>query len=154
MNSRHKARETALQILYRFDGAEKPSSSPIKPVGYEPASPASMLKELNNHFSHFQTPEGIREFAALLVAGTVREMTEIDELIETHAANWKVSRMALVDRSLLRMATYELKNVADTPSSVVIDEAIELAKQFGNAESPAFVNGILDAIKSKVRQDE
>ncbi|MCM2321698.1 MAG: transcription antitermination factor NusB [Oligoflexia bacterium] len=141
MKSRHKAREVALQILYRYDAA---ASSP----GFRPPAAAELARELQGHFAHFQTPEGLREYAAQLVAGAMTHAAELDQLLEKHASNWKVSRMAVIDRSLLRMAAYELIHLTpDVPATVVIDEAVELAKEFGSAETPAFVNGILDALR-------
>ncbi len=147
--SRHQAREVALQILYRHDLAHQsgdPGSANL--ANFKDAQ--AVIEDLNGHFDHFQTPEELRGFAAELVAGTLRELATLDALLETHASNWKVSRMGIVDRNLLRMAVHELKNFPDTPPAVVIDEAIELAKEFGTAESPAFINGVLDAVKDVV----
>jgi N utilization substance protein B len=141
--SRHQAREVALQILYRYDIAVQGAQS----GGAAAPTPNALIDELNRHFDHFNVPMELRPFAAELVAGSVRELSALDELLEKHASNWKVGRMSFVDRNLLRMAIYELKHFPDTPPSVVIDEAIELAKQFGTAESPAFINGVLDAVK-------
>jgi transcription antitermination protein NusB len=144
MKSRHRAREIALQILYRFDMASHQSGVPI------PSGPA-LLGELNQHFDHFAVPLELREFAAQLVAGTLAEVARLDALIEKHASNWRISRMGYVDRSLLRMATYEMAHfAAEVPHSVVINEAIELGKQFGAQETPAFINGVLDAVKSAI----
>jgi N utilization substance protein B len=144
MNSRHRAREVALQILYRYDGQYGTQGAPN-------TEPQTLIRELGTHFDHFQVPQDLREFAGQLVAGTLTELNALDGLLETHASNWKVARMVSVDRSLLRMSIYELKHFPETDSSVVIDEAIELGKQFGTAETPAFVNGILDTIKNVVR---
>lgn len=139
---RHRAREVALQILYRYDVAAHEPGGVVPKVGPE------LVADLNKHFDHFTVPPETREFAAQLVAGTLSDMASIDGLLETHASNWKITRMASVDRSLLRMAIYELTQIAEVPPSVVIDEAIELGKQFGTAETPAFVNGVLDAVKA------
>lgn len=152
--TRHQAREVALQVLYRYDialqGASQ-GSAPAMPPGAPPMNPSTVIDELNRHFDHFGVPSELRGFAAELVAGSVRELAQLDALLEKHASNWKVGRMGFVDRNLLRMSIYELQHFPDTPASVVIDEAIELAKQFGTAESPAFVNGVLDAVKDAVR---
>ena len=86
------------------------------------------------------------------MAGSLRELSTLDGLLEKHSSNWKVGRMGFVDRNLLRMSIYDLSHFPDTPASVVIDEAIELAKQFGTAESPAFINGVLDAVKTGMAQ--
>ncbi len=136
MKSRHLAREIALQILYRYDIA-----------GNAPTTSAALKAELEGHFAHFHVSENLRPFVALLVEGTLGAMAILDALLEKHTDNWKLSRLAHVDRSLLRMAVYEMTQISDTPISVVINEAIELAKQFGTSDSPSFVNGVLDAIK-------
>ena len=108
VKARHRAREVALQILYRYDVALHSSQVPI-PQG------AELARDLARHFDHFQVAPPLREFAALLVAGTLSGMPGLDGLLETHASNWKVTRMGYVDRSLLRMAVYELRNVPETP---------------------------------------
>ena len=136
---RHRAREIALQVLYHYDLAKTENQS---------VAPQDLIKELSAHYNHFEVPETLREFASQLVAGTLRDVPQLDQMLETHASNWTVARMSSVDRSLLRMAAYEMTHIQDTDASVVIDEAIELAKAFGTAESPSFVNGILDAVKT------
>jgi N utilization substance protein B len=147
---RHQAREIAFQILYRHDQVRAQQATGDAPVTLADAT-TDLSRELGEHFEHFQVAPELREFAALLAAGTIRHTSELDALLEKHAANWRISRMSLVDRNLLRMAIYELKHVPETPPSVVLDEAIELAKQFGTSESPAFINGVLDAIKTDIR---
>lgn len=143
-HSRHHAREVALQILYRYDvaalekGLEKPPTAP---------SAQELAQDISKHFEHFAVSPGVREFAATLVAGTLKASAEIDAEIEKFASNWKVGRMALIDRNLIRMAYYEMTQIKDIPHSVTIDEAIELAKQFGTADTSSFVNAILDNIR-------
>lgn len=144
MNSRHRAREVALQIIYRYDVATSQGAS--APSAHD------LTHELKDHFTHFDVPEGLRGFAGQLVAGTITRMPEWDQLLEKHSANWRISRLGFVDRSILRMAIYELQNHPETAQAVVIDEAVELAKSFGTSESPAFINGILDAIKTALGQ--
>ncbi len=95
--------------------------------------------------SNFDLPAGARVFARALVRGTIACRSELDAVLSTHAENWRISRMAAVDRNILRLACYELTRT-DTPSSVVLDEAIELARRFGSDASPGFVNGVLDAV--------
>ncbi len=143
MKSRHRAREIALQILYQYD---QPKKEP-QPL---PSGPKSFTSELHTHFEHFKVPEPLQEFISQLVLGTLREQTGLDQLIEQHAAHWKVARMSSVDRCLLRLAVYELTRMKDVPQAVVIDEAVELAKQFGTSETPAFVNGILDSVRNSI----
>lgn len=148
MNSRHHAREVALQILYRYDIA-------VQSGGKIPELGPALIEDLQRHFDHFKVPENLRGFAAELVAGTLRETAAIDALIEQHTENWKITRMALIDRNLLRMATFELSHFQDIPANVTLDEAIELAKQFGTTDTASFINGVLDSIlKSRVKTAE
>jgi len=97
--------------------------------------------EMNEH-----SPQ-VREFATRLFEGSVARLKEIDELIQSHAENWRLSRMAAVDRNILRLAVYELLSEDKTPSTVVINEALEVARKFSTHESAQFVNGILDSIR-------
>jgi N utilization substance protein B len=132
MKARHAAREAALQILYLCDvGGEGPDVA------------------LEAFFAVHQ-PEAdseVREFAAVLVRGTSGERAGLDVLISTHSTNWRIERLAVIDRLILRMAAWELQHQPDTPQAVVINEAIELARAFGTDESPKFVNGVLDSIR-------
>lgn len=89
--------------------------------------------------------------AERLARGAQAEYARLDEEIMKVSENWRLDRIAAIDKSILRLAAYELMREPGTPSSVVIDEAVELAKRFGEAGSPAFVNGVLDAIKTRVR---
>lgn len=101
-----------------------------------------------------QPAEDVKPFANQLMAGTVEKLAEIDPLIARHADNWDMKRMAVIDRNILRLGVYELLYQADVPPKVCINEAIELAKRFGDTESGKFINGILDAIhKSHARED-
>lgn len=142
-SQRHRAREFALQILYRFE---------VEPLSAD-LSPTDLSRELLGHFRHFDIPEELREFTGLLVAGVVTHQKELDPEIEKLTPNWKLSRMPIVDRCLIRLAAYELQFQMDTPPGVIIDEAIELAKTFGTTDTPPFVNGVLDALKSVLRKD-
>ena len=141
-NTRRRAREAALQILYRYDVALSSANTPI-PTG------DALAKDLIKHFEHFEVQQAAREFAGQLVAGTIQEITSLDGTIERHATNWKVSRMAMIDRNILRIAAYEILRCPDIPAAVTIDGAVELSKQFGSEETPAFVNGILDSVKNE-----
>ena len=89
------------------------------------------------------------DFACKLVTGTVAHVEDIDRLIQRHADNWRLDRMATVDRNVLRLATQELFD-NETPKTVVINEAIEIARRFSSQESPQFINGILDSIKKEL----
>jgi N utilization substance protein B len=92
-----------------------------------------------------------RALAERLAAGAQACAPESDAAITGAATNWRFDRIAPVDRTILRLGTYELMKEAETPPAVVLDEAVELAKRFGEADSPAFVNGVLDAIRRRVR---
>ena len=142
--SRRQAREAAFQILYKLDG---------QPADYQAwlADPSRMARELATHFALFLVPEAQREFAAELAAGALRERQKIDEIIQASRTEWKLSRMGAVDRNLLRVAVFELTHFQDIPPSVTLNETIELAKQFGEAESAAFINGVLDQIAREKR---
>jgi len=95
-----------------------------------------------------------RAFAEALLAGTVAALAAIDPLIQDACEHWRLSRLALIDRLILRIAVYELLHEAETPAPVVIDEAIELARTFGGDDAVRFVNGVLDGIRKKLEADE
>jgi transcription antitermination protein NusB len=129
MSVRRRAREIALQVLYQLD-----------------IDPQDPKKVVALHWENFQPSEQAREFCLRLVEGTLQNQKEIDRLIEDHAENWTLKRMAVVDRNILRMATFELRYCPDIPFKVTLNEAIELAKRFSADDSGAFINGILDKI--------
>jgi len=134
MASRRKARECALQLLYQWEG-DRPE-------------PASLLAEF---WKSREEPAATRKFAEQLFLGTVAALDEIDPLIAAHSEHWKLERMAAIDRSLLRLAVYEMRTRADVSPAVVINEALEIARRFSSADSVEFINGVLDAIrKAKV----
>lgn len=90
--------------------------------------------------------DAARVFAERLATGAIAHMAELDPVIERHAQNWRLARMAVIDRLILRLAAYELLHVPETPAGVVIDEALELARTFSEEDAVRFVNGVLDAI--------
>lgn len=90
--------------------------------------------------------DGAREFAERLATGTIAHLADLDPVIERRAQNWRLARMAVIDRLILRLAAYELLHVPETPAGVVIDEALELARTFSEEDAVRFVNGVLDAI--------
>ena len=137
---RRHSRRVALQALYAADLRAGERSGP----------PPAALEMLDRVADHFDLHEGAREFAEQIVRGVDESRETLDRRIASHARNWRVERMAAVDRNVLRIATWELAHT-DTPDSVVIDEAIELARDFGSERSPAFVNGVLDAIARELR---
>ena len=136
MRKRTKARECALQVLYQID-----------------ITNAALEDALKDYWAEYQHPQNIVEFAAKIVEGTCRNKKEIDGLIGKYAENWSISRMAVVDRNVMRMAAYELLYCPDIPHKVCINEAVELAKKFADSESGKFVNGILDRIHKESTKD-
>jgi N utilization substance protein B len=140
---RHQSRQVALQVLYAVDLTQKSSAA-------EPATPEDVFTAVA---ANFDLPEGARAFAKELVAGVTQHRDALDARIAEHAKNWRLSRMAAVDRNVLRLASYELEH-GDTPATIVLDEAIELARRFGDDPSPAFVNGVLDAVARALRPGE
>ena len=132
MKKRTRARELALQFLYQLDlrGPE-------------------LLDETKAFFRAEEDDKSAREFATQLVNGVVEHREELDQAIRTVAQNWEIARMAVIDRNVLRMAAFELFHCPDVPHKVAINEAIELGKRFSTQNSGAFINGILDKIKSR-----
>ena len=134
MARRSRAREVALQSLFQEDLNPRDSRDQVAPF-------------LESRLSD----EELREFAMSLVLGVLRNQAELDELLESKADNWSLDRMAATDRNVLRLGAFEIR-YTDTPDRVAIDEAVELAKRYGAAQSSQFVNGILD--KLILRQGE
>jgi N utilization substance protein B len=130
MGSRHRARTLALQALY----------------GMELKAPRDIDAELAKFLDHFHSDEGLRPYFLSLVRGTLAHRTEIDASLERCSQNWKLERMPAVDRNLLRLAAYEILHESEVPAEVTISEAVDLAKRFGGAETPGFVNAILDRV--------
>lgn len=136
MRKRTKAREIALQILYQIDITED-SYQDVQKVFWDS----------NQEISHEHEKE-IRKFSERLVKETLKNLESIDEIIENSAEKWRLSRMAVIERNILRFATYELLFCAEIPPIVSINEAIDLAKKYSGLEAGKFVNGILDKIKA------
>ena len=133
MPSRHKARQRALQVLYQWDMRKHPVNESIEGFYISLASEEGEPAVPRDHFME------------ALVRGTVSEAAGIDAIIQKHTDHWRLERMPTVDRNVLRLAVYELLHT-DTPPAVLIDEALELARQFAGEESVHFVNGVLDAV--------
>ncbi len=131
MGSRHHARERALQILFQYDIHGKPGLW------------------LDVFWKENTATEEVRAFAERLVSGVLEKKKELDAVVGKYATNWKVSRMPIVDRNILRAGVYELLWMDDVPAKVTVNEAIELAKSFGDDDASKFVNGILDQVLAK-----
>ncbi|HUJ31517.1 MAG TPA: transcription antitermination factor NusB [Candidatus Acidoferrum sp.] len=136
MTLRHKSREFALQMLFEWDMTRQ------KPPRVEQL-----------FWKSARAADSTRKFANELFEGAVSQADATDELVAKLSENWRIERLAAVDRNILRLAIYELR-FGTAPAKVAIDEALELAKKFSSAEAPAFLNGILDAalksLESKV----
>ncbi len=126
---RSQAREAALKVLYQLDVTKDPPEEGLKIF-------------CRNHRISVDS----QQFVEGLVRGTIGRREEIDRLLAKYATNWTLPRMAMVDRNILRLGTYELLFGNETPPKVVINEAVELAKRFGTPDSGKFVNGVLDSI--------
>lgn len=112
-------------------------------------SPAEVAEQF---WAGRETPEELRPFADRLVAGVHERRREMDRWIVGSADNWRLERMAVVDRNVLRMAIFEMLSDPATPVAVVIDEAIEIAKKFGGEESGSFINGVLDSVHRRIAE--
>lgn len=133
--TRHKARECALQMLFAFD--------------LTGGDTAALTKNYWNELGETNIDDKTRDFANKLVCGTVEKLEAIDDVIRTRAEHWRIERMAIVDRNVLRLAVYEFLH-HDTPDNVAITQALELARRFSTFEATQFINGILDAIKQDI----
>jgi len=130
MSTRREAREWGIQLLFQLD-----------------MNPAEMDSVLSTFWSDKKAEPKIREFTEQLVRGVRCNLVEIDGTIKKYAQNWRIDRMAALDRNVMRMAIYEMSFCKDIPPIVVINEAVDIAKYFSSNESGKFVNGILDRIR-------
>ncbi len=135
MPARHKSRQRALQVLFLWDQRSQSIEDAIaafyNTLGTEEEDPAPLPND---------------DFMESLARGTSRTAKQLDERIIAKASNWRIERMPVVDRNILRLAIYEMQST-QTPAPVIIDEALELAREFSGDESVAFINGVLDAIR-------
>ncbi len=134
--SRRKSREIALQILYQMDLNQE-------------MLPESAIFHFDKHFNQSKTG-GIYDFTSKLVTGVAKEIKLLDEKITSVSENWRIDRMPVIDRNLLRLGTYELLHCDEIPKNVTLNEMIEIAKQFGSEQTPQFVNGLLDKIALQI----
>ena len=139
MGSRRKARECALQMLFAADVAEVTAPLVVQTYWVELGEP--------------DLDETARDFATRLTTGTLANLELLDERIRSRAENWRISRMAVVDRNILRLAVYEFL-FEPTPRTVAINEALEIARRFSTYEATQFINGILDAIKRDLDEQQ
>ncbi|HEU4873043.1 MAG TPA: transcription antitermination factor NusB [Pyrinomonadaceae bacterium] len=139
MGSRRKARECALQMLFAADVAEMPADDVVR----------SYWAELGES----DLDDTAREFATRLASRTLSNLELLDERIRSRAEHWRIARMAVVDRNILRLAVYEFL-YEPTPRTVAINEALEIARRFSTYEATQFINGILDAIKRDLDEQQ
>ncbi len=139
MGSRRKARECALQMLFAADVSE--------------IRPDQLVRLYWRELGEADVEEAAREFATRLATGTIAHKDELDERIRLRAEHWRISRMAIVDRNVLRLAVYEFL-YEPTPRTVAINEALEIARRFSTYEATQFINGILDAIKRDLDEEQ
>jgi len=139
MAARHRSRQRALQVLYQWDMTKQPVEHAISSF-YD-----TLYSDEIDTGSDTDEKPGRDEYMEELAKGTSSMAADIDHRITSKSANWRLERMPTVDRNILRMAIYEMSR-QETPAAVVIDEALELARQFSGEESVSFINGILDAV--------
>lgn len=141
MGTRRKAREAALQFLFQDDFSAETQLS---------------LDGIEERFELFcglyQVSRKAREYTLALLCQTLEHLESIDELIRENAKNWRLERISITDRNLLRLAVSEMVYSSDVPHQVAINEAVEIAKRYGSDDSPAFVNGILDAVQKRIHR--
>ena len=145
MRKRTRSREFALQLLYRLDINRTDIEEVFDDFWKDRTDLAPSDKEKEAIESDKKDPE-VRSYAERLVRGTYQHLEEIDKIIERYAENWEMNRMAYVDRNILRLSTYEICHLEEIPVKVALNEAVELAKRYGEPDSSKFVNGILDKI--------
>lgn len=139
MGTRRKAREAALQFLFQDDFC-----------GEMEQDLAGIEERFEQFREMFQVNRKARAYAVLLLRNTFANRRTIDDIIRSCATNWRLERIACTDRNLLRIAVSEILFSDDVPHQVAINEAVEIAKRYGSAESPSFVNGILDAVRKHI----
>ena len=138
MGTRRISREAALQFLYQEDF----TIGPDQQFGYDLAERFELFCAL------YQVNKKARSYAFTLLQGITDHLGRVDQLISEAASNWRLSRIAATDRNLLRIAVFEMLEMADVPPQVAINEAVEIAKRFAGEDSPKFINGVLDAVRT------
>jgi N utilization substance protein B len=133
LGKRRRSREFALQVLYQLEITKQ-----------------GALQAMVQLRENFSPEEGEDEFAKRIVLGVTEHRQEIDRLIEERSENWRLNRMTIIDRNILRIAIFELLYCDDIPPKVTLNEAIDLGKRYGSEESGSFINGILDRIQNEV----
>ena len=138
--SRHRARETAVQMLYQWEVGKTSMSEVGRTFWNGPAVPEPL-------------PEEMRVFATRLATGVAGAVADVDPMIAEAAQNWRLERMNVLDRLILRLAVWEFLHETDTPAKVIINEALELARTFSTDDSVRFINGVLDGIRRTLARE-
>jgi transcription antitermination factor NusB len=133
MGKRRRARELAVQVLFHLE--------------FSPDDPSEVFDLI---CENFQAPESIREFSKMLVLGVCEETKRLDKVISQASRNWRIDRMARLDKSILKLAAFEMMFVPDIPARVSLDEAVEIGKKFGSEDSGRYINGVLDNIYNTI----
>jgi N utilization substance protein B len=129
---RHRGRELALRVLFELEGSQKDAR-----------------EVLRYHAEDIGATQDVEQFASQLVLGVLEQMQRVDDTIDAASSNWRLEELGKVERAVLRLGTYELLFLTDTPVSVAIDEAVELAKTYAGDEAGKFVNGVLGRIAAE-----
>lgn len=140
MGTRRISREAALQFLYQEDF----TITPDQQFGYD------LVERFDLFCALYQVNKKARSYALLLLQGITDNLEQVDGMIAEAASNWRIARIAATDRNLLRIAVFEMLKMEDVPPQVAINEALEIAKRFAGEDSPKFINGVLDAVRSKI----
>jgi transcription antitermination protein NusB len=155
MAARHRSRQRALQVLYQWDMTKRPVEEAIRAF-YDTLDADKIAEEPMEEKDDDEPEEagaaasGRDPFMEELARGASEMAPDIDHRIAEKSAHWKIERMPIVDRNILRLGIYEMSR-QETPAAVVIDEALELARKFSGEESVAFINGVLDAVHKEIR---
>ncbi len=141
MGLRRKSRELALQFFYGHDFQGRSCDK------------EALQEELAEFTAHFDTGKKTRPYAEQIINGLCSHLEDVDNHLAGHAHNWRIERMSVVDRNLLRIATWEILYNDDVPAQVAINEALEIAKCYSSPDAVAFINGILDGLQTGTRTD-
>jgi len=151
--ARHRAREAALQMLYQWEVGRVSAHEAVRTYWPGRDAPPSPDDEYADAVPEAAVDENGRTFANALVSGTIERVGEADQLIATHLKNWRLERVAVIDRLVMRLAIYELLTESETPSKVIINEALELARTFSGEEPVPLINGVLDAVRKTLNRE-
>lgn len=151
--ARHRAREAAVQMLYQWEVGRVSAHEAVRTYWPGRDAPPSHDDEHADATPEVVVDELGRTFANGLVAGTIGRAAAIDELIKTHTKNWRIERMAVIDRLVMRLAIYEMLTEDGTPAKVIINEALELARTFSGEEPVPLINGVLDAVRKTLNRE-